>query len=485
MKRNTEVLNKLRHGLIVSCQALEDEPLHGSEVMAKMAQAAIDGGAVGIRANSTADIKAIKRAVDVPVIGIIKEVYPDSDVYITPTLVEVKQLIDCQVDIIAVDCTSRMRPAGVHLEDFFKQIKQQYPNQLFMADCATVSEAKLAAELGFDIISSTLVGYTAESQGNKVIANDYQIVREMLEIAHDNNKYFIAEGNVNTPEIMSDILELGVDSVVVGSMITRPQLITRKFTSKLTKEVRFIDMDGVLVDENAHIEPRVIEKIQNSNFMPVINTGRLMHDIDFVVDEYNLMSNYKIAANGAHIQSRAGHDIVVHSIADDLRDEIYRALRTPAFANVRVEVNTTNNRYFFDERPADFPKEYKDSSIITNIDNIIKDLTVIGFLVIFDNYEQIQTTVEELAEKYQGQVEFERSSNTSLEIYSSKASKGSAIRYLKTNGYIADDVKTYAYGDSFNDVSMFAEVDESYAIIGHPDVEVQAKHQISNLYEGL
>lgn len=485
MKRNVDVLNELSNGLIVSCQALADEPLHGSEIMAKMALAAVEGGAVGIRANSTPDIIAIKKAVDVPVIGIIKAEYPDSDVYITPTIKEVEQLIEAQVDIIAVDCTLRVRPSGAELSEFFQAVQLLYPNQLFMADCSTVSEAKLAAKLGFDIISSTLVGYTAQSQGDKIIADDYKIIREMIEVCQAHNKYFIAEGNVNTPEIMSDMFSLGANSVVVGSMITRPQLITRKFTSKLAKEVRFIDMDGVLVDENAQIEPRVIAKLQTGNFMSVINTGRLMHDIDYVIRENNLNSNYKIAANGAHIQTRAGHDIVVHYLAADLRDEIYQTLRTPDFANVRIEVNTTTNRYFFDERPIDFPKEYKDSSIITNIDNIISDLQVIGFLVIFDNYDQIKTRIEQLAEKYNGQVEFERSSNTSLEIYSSKASKGSAIKYLKDNGYIAEDVKTYAYGDSFNDVSMFDEVDESYAIIGHPQVESRAKYQIKNLFEGL
>lgn len=479
------MLNKIRGGLVVSCQALADEPLHSPEVMAMMAKAAIDGGAVGIRANGANDIKEIKKAVSVPVIGIIKREYEESDVYITPTITEVDQLVMAGADIIAVDSTLRIRPRNVDLESFIKLVKSKYPNQLLMADCSTLEEVKIANELGFDVISSTLVGYTEQSKDLMLSMNEYQLIKDMLKITKEAGNFFIAEGNINTPEIMNLVLSYGVDSVVVGSMITRPQLITRKFTSKLYDEVKFIDMDGVLVDENANIEPKTIKKIQDGRFMPIINTGRLMHDVDYVVEKYNLPSNYKIAANGAHIQNRSGKDIVVHNIPNEVRDEIYQILRGEEFDHVRVEVNTTTNRYFFDERPIDFPKEFKDSAIITNIDNVIEDLEVIGFLVIFDNYDQIKEQINKLEKKFLGVVEFERSSQTSLEIYSSKASKGSAIKYLIDNKYIDSDVKISAYGDSFNDVSMFSQVDESYAIKSHPAVEAQAMYVINNLYEGI
>lgn len=478
-------LNRIKNGLVVSCQALEDEPLHSSEIMAKMALAAVEGGAVGIRANTVKDIVAIKQEVDVPVIGIIKAEYADSDVYITPTMREIDELISAKADIIAVDCTTRQRPGDITLNQFFTQVKNKYPNQLFMADCSTVEEVKIANDLGFDIVSSTLVGYTDQSKDIVLAADNYALIKEMMEITQTAGNFFIAEGNINTPEIMNLVLNYGVDCVVVGSMITRPQLITRKFTSMLTNEVKFIDMDGVLVDENANIDDQTIKKIQNSNFMPIINTGRLMHDIDYVVDKYNLSSNYKIAANGAHIQNRAGQDIVVHKLSAEVRDTIYKILRGSEFDHVRVEVNTTTNRYFFDERPIDFPKEFKDSAIVTDIDQVISDLDVIGFLVIFDDYTQISEQIEKLEKEFSGIVEFERSSQTSLEIYSSKASKGSAIKYLKDNKYIASNVKTSAYGDSFNDVSMFSEVDTSYAIKSHAEVEKQADKVINNLYEGL
>ncbi|WOO87969.1 putative N-acetylmannosamine-6-phosphate 2-epimerase [Mollicutes bacterium LVI A0039] len=480
-----QILNKLQAGLIVSCQALADEPLHSAEVMAMMAQAAYEGGAVGIRANSVIDIKAIKSQVDLPIIGIIKAEYPESDVYITPTFTEVKQLVECGVEIIAVDCTARIRPHGHDLVSFWAEVKSTYPNQLFMADCSTTAEVAMAVELGFDIISSTLVNYTEQSKNHMITDDDYRILREMIAITHDAQKFFIAEGNINTPQMMQDVLSIGADSVVVGSMITRPQVITKKFTSNLAREVKFIDMDGVLVDEHASIEPKTMETIQSGNFMTVINTGRLMHDIDYVIDKYSLNSSFKIAANGAHIQSRTGQDIVVHTLSSDIRNQIYQKLRGPEFSKVRLEVNTINNRYFFTERPSDFPKEFKDSSIVTNIDQIIDELEVIGFLVIFEDYQEIADTVSILAKKFEGVVEFERSSNTSLEVFSSKASKGSAIKYLKDNKYIDSSVKTLAYGDSFNDLSMFSEVDTSYAIQGNSEVEGQADIVIKKLIEGL
>ena len=112
-----EILERIKGGLIVSCQALPEEPLHSSYIMSRMAYAAMEGGAVGIRANSVADIREIKKTVDLPVIGIIKKVYADSSVYITPTMEEIDALAACGADIIATDGTLRMRPQGESLED--------------------------------------------------------------------------------------------------------------------------------------------------------------------------------------------------------------------------------------------------------------------------------------------------------------------------------------------------------------------------------
>ena len=133
-----ETIEQLKGKLIVSCQALPHEPLHSSFIMGRMAKAALEGGAAGIRANTPEDIREIQTQVNLPVIGIIKRDYDDSAVYITPTLREVDELMAVHPDIIALDATCRLRPGGVTLDDFFKTIKEKYPDQLWMADCSTV-----------------------------------------------------------------------------------------------------------------------------------------------------------------------------------------------------------------------------------------------------------------------------------------------------------------------------------------------------------
>lgn len=221
------MLEDIKNHLIVSCQALEYEPLHSSFIMSKMALAAYQGGAKGIRANTIEDIQAIKKEVDLPIIGIIKQKYEGSVVFITPTIKEVDALVKEGVDIIAMDATIRERPHHIYLDDFFKEVRKKYPNQKFMADCSTIEEAIHADELGFDFIGTTMVGYTKESKGLKIEENDFEIIRTIIQkVKHP----VIAEGNIDTPQKAKRVLELGCYSVVVGSIITRPQLITKRFT---------------------------------------------------------------------------------------------------------------------------------------------------------------------------------------------------------------------------------------------------------------
>lgn len=221
------MLEDIKNHLIVSCQALEYEPLHSSFIMSKMALAAYQGGAKGIRANTIEDIQAIKKEVDLPIIGIIKQEYEGSVVFITPTIKEVDALVKEGVDIIVMDATIRERQHHIYLDDFFKEIRKKYPNQKFMADCSTIEEAIHADELGFDFIGTTMVGYTKESKGLKIEENDFEIIRTIIQkVKHP----VIAEGNIDTPQKAKRVLELGCYSVVVGSIITRPQLITKRFT---------------------------------------------------------------------------------------------------------------------------------------------------------------------------------------------------------------------------------------------------------------
>lgn len=223
-------IERIHKGLVVSCQALPNEPLHSSFIMGRMAKAAKEGGAVGIRANTKEDIAEIQKNVDLPIIGIVKRDYQDSSVYITPTLKEVDELTKVGADIIALDATIQERPNKKTLDEFYGEIRKKYPHQPLMADCSTLEEMLHADELGFDFIGTTMVGYTPQSKGLKIENDDFAIIRALLKKA---SHPVIAEGNINTPHKAKRVLELGCYSVVVGSIITRPQLITKSFVEEI------------------------------------------------------------------------------------------------------------------------------------------------------------------------------------------------------------------------------------------------------------
>lgn len=223
-----DILEKLRGGVIISCQALPGEPMYSEKggVMPLFAKAAKEAGAVGIRANSVRDIVEIQEVVDLPIIGIIKQDYEEADAFITPTMAEVDALVETGVDIIALDATVSSRPKGESLEAFIQTIKKSYPQQLLMADCSTLEEMLTAEKLGFDFVGTTLVGYTEQSKHLVIASNDFEIIRQAREKLRTP---IIAEGNISTPEKVKRVLELGVDSVVVGSAITRPLVIAKPF----------------------------------------------------------------------------------------------------------------------------------------------------------------------------------------------------------------------------------------------------------------
>lgn len=218
------LFEKVRHGVVVSCQALPDEPLHGSEIMARMAKAAEEGGAVAIRANTKEDVQSIKRTVSLPVIGIVKRNYAGSDVFITPTAKEADELMEAGADMIAFDATRRKRPNGCTLEALVGYMKNK--GALLMADVSTMEEALYAQQLGVDCISTTLSGYTPYSAQNR--GPDFRLVEQAAGVL---KVPLFAEGRVHEPEQVALLLAMGAYSVVVGSAITRPQLITRRFTS--------------------------------------------------------------------------------------------------------------------------------------------------------------------------------------------------------------------------------------------------------------
>jgi len=212
----------MRRGLIVSCQALKQEPLHSTFIMGRMAVAAKEGGAVGIRANGVADIVEIKKRVDLPIIGIIKAEYPDLTPYITPTYKEVDALVEIGVDVIALDATMDQD------ETLLKSLKEKYPGQSFMADVSTFEEGMRADEIGFDYVGITLLGYTEQSKH----LDKFQVLEALVKNCRAN---VIAEGNINTPEAAATAMKLGAYAVVVGSAITRPQVITGWFAEAVDK----------------------------------------------------------------------------------------------------------------------------------------------------------------------------------------------------------------------------------------------------------
>ena len=231
-------MNKLiPKGLVVSCQALKDEPLYGGNTIPKMALAAKQGGAVGIRANTVRDINAIHRITQgtLPIIGLIKKQYADSPVYITPTLKEVKALIRSACDVIALDATLRPRPEGVSLETLYCYIRD-HSDKAVMADCATYEDAIAADKMGFDYVSTTLRSYTESTAG--FLIPDPEFCAELLDdVKHAT---VVAEGGINSFAALRSVLDAGIDHVIIGAAITRPQVITRVFVNVLENHPNFM-----------------------------------------------------------------------------------------------------------------------------------------------------------------------------------------------------------------------------------------------------
>lgn len=218
--------------LIVSCQALPEEPLHSSFIMSRMARAANESGAAGIRANSVVDIEAIQDEVDLPIIGIIKQEYPDSLLHITPTIKEVRRVAATGVAVVAMDGTKRPRPNGETLEEIIAQVREEFPDTLLMADIATVEEAQYAESLSFDMVGSTLHGYTEETQGWDISKDDFAYLKKIIDAV---SVPVVAEGKIDRPEKAARVLELGAHTVVVGGAITRPQQLTASFVAAIEK----------------------------------------------------------------------------------------------------------------------------------------------------------------------------------------------------------------------------------------------------------
>lgn len=220
------------NGLIVSCQVQHDDPIYTDDMAVKMAQAAKWGGAVGIRANSPEQIKAIKEKVDLPIIGLYKIWNDNTDVFITPTLESAKQVWEAGADIIALDCTNQITHKNKHAWELLPKVKKEIPEAIIFADVSTYDEAKHAIELGADIVAPTLYGYTKETKHI-----EEPNMREFARMCTDfkDDAYVIMEGHIYTPEDAIKCFYLGCHAVVVGSAITRPHITTLRFTDLINR----------------------------------------------------------------------------------------------------------------------------------------------------------------------------------------------------------------------------------------------------------
>lgn len=224
------ILRKIKNNLIVSCQAVGEEALNNDIAITLMAKACLEGGAKILRLSQYSHIKSIKSiSGKTPIIGLIKSNYQNSEVFITPSIKEVDLLLSLNVDCIAIDATDRKRPNET-LEVIFKYCREKSPNTLLMADCATIDDVKNADKLGFDLIGTTLRGYTKETFGKSNIDNNYSFIKECLSSIKTP---LIAEGGIWEPHQVKDLLDLGCFAVVVGSAITRPKEITKYFLKAL------------------------------------------------------------------------------------------------------------------------------------------------------------------------------------------------------------------------------------------------------------
>lgn len=224
-----EMVNRLKNKVIVSVQAMPSEPLYLEKCMAAMMKSVVKGGAGGLRVAGVRDVRNAKTLFDVPVIGITKpDVIPKNwkeIVYITPTLKEVISLIDAGADIIAFDGTSRPRE-GCTLNDIIKYIKIN--KRVSMADISTVEEGINCAKLGANILSTTLSGYTSHSK-EADDGPDFELLEALVK---ETDVPVVLEGRIWEPWQVDKAFELGAHCVVIGSAITRPQLITKRFVQR-------------------------------------------------------------------------------------------------------------------------------------------------------------------------------------------------------------------------------------------------------------
>ena len=224
-----ESLNRIKGGLIVSCQAAQDTPLGQPAVLAAIAEAAVRGGAVGVRANLPQNIRAIREMIQVPIIGIYKHTLPDYPVYITPTFEHARAVVEAGADIVAIDATLRERPEP--LPELIRRIHEQLHVPV-MADISTLEEGIAVAKMGADLVATTMSGYTPYTQDRRALGADIALVAQL---AQQLSVPVICEGRIASPQDARLALEAGAWAVVVGTAITAIDAVTRRFVEEMRR----------------------------------------------------------------------------------------------------------------------------------------------------------------------------------------------------------------------------------------------------------
>jgi N-acylglucosamine-6-phosphate 2-epimerase len=215
------LFDAMRGGLIVSVQAWHGSALDDPHVIAAMARAAEANGAVALRIEGVEHLRAVRACVALPIVGLIKREYPGFEPYITPTLDEVREVLECGAEIVAFDATSRRRPGGTELRRVIAAIHAE--GRLALADCADAADARAATDVGADAVATTLCGYTPETAARRLPALD--LVAEFAAL----RCFRICEGGVRSPREVRAALDAGADAVVVGSAITNVDWLVREF----------------------------------------------------------------------------------------------------------------------------------------------------------------------------------------------------------------------------------------------------------------
>lgn len=224
----TDLISTFQGKLVISCQSPADSPLHQPEMIAAIAQACVNQGAVAVRIDSPAHIKAVRELMpNIPIIGLWKRVFPESDVYITPQLADAIAVVEAGADIVAIDATDRPRHGGETLAEIITGIHEQ-TGKLVMADLDNYDNAVLAAKAGADVLGTTLYGYTGETKTLQPPGFEF-----LEKLVKNFDLPIICEGGIATPAMMNQAFEIGANSVVVGTAITGVDLLAQKYIAAI------------------------------------------------------------------------------------------------------------------------------------------------------------------------------------------------------------------------------------------------------------